>query len=149
MTYGYWFKSDLFQIQKGEDEETNPGCYGKELGDWLCNKFKSLGYNVEELIPEDWGWCVLCSRENYLLWVGCGTIINDDFQENYDPESPPEGKDIVWHVFPVIEVPIFYFKSWVKKRLGLLDTKQPMQKLNNELKNILDEEPRVEMREEP
>jgi hypothetical protein len=56
MTRGYWFTSDLFQIQKGEDEETNPGCYGKELGNWLCEKLKSFGYDVEELIPEDWGW---------------------------------------------------------------------------------------------
>ena len=34
----------------------------------------------------------MCSRENYLLWVGCGIITGDDFQENYDPESPPKAK---------------------------------------------------------
>ena len=149
MEIGYYFKSDLFQIAKGEDDETNPGCYGKELGIWLSGKFKALGYDVEEVFPEDWGWVVMCSREKYLLWIGCGTLFGDDFYEHYDPDSPPDGQDVTWHVFPVIEVPFFYFKSWFRRLFGKLDTNQPLQKLNEELKNLLETEPQIEFCEEP
>jgi hypothetical protein len=149
MENGYMFKSDLFQITKGEDDETNPGCYGKELGYWLSRKFKALGYDVEDVIPEDWGWCVMCYRDDYLLWIGCGTMLSDDFYENYDPDSPPKGSDVVWHVFPFIEIPFFYVKTWFKKLIGKIDTNQPLKKLNEELKKILESEPQIEFCEEP
>jgi hypothetical protein len=149
MEHHYWFTSELFQVQKGEDEETNPGCYGKELGTWLCSKFKNLGYKDVELIPEDWGWCVMCSSENYMLWVGCGSMINDNFDETYDPDSPPKASEITWHAFPVIEVPIVYFKSWVKKLLGKFDVEQPLSKLNKELAEILNSEPKIVLCNEP
>lgn len=44
MTNGYYFKSTKFSIQKYEDEQTNPGYYGRELGEWLRVKFSELGY---------------------------------------------------------------------------------------------------------
>lgn len=28
---GYWFKSTLFDIEPGEDKETNPGMYGRQF----------------------------------------------------------------------------------------------------------------------
>lgn len=149
MEKGYWFTSDLFNIEKNEDEETNPGCYGKQLGNWLCEKFKTIGYDVEELIPEDWGWCVMCSRDDYLLWIGCGSMLSDNYPEDYDPEVPPSGQDVFWHVFPVIEVPFFKIKSLIKKLSGKLDTVQPLNKINSELKVILESEPRIKLCEEP
>ena len=149
MEHGYWFKSDLFQIQKGEDEETNPGCYGKELGEWLCLKLKELEYDVEELIPEDWGWCVMCSRDEYMLWIGCGAMQTEEISEEYDPERPPKGTDVIWHVFPQIEIPFFSFKAKFLSITGKLDTKEPLNKLNTELNEILSQEPRIEFCEEP
>ena len=146
MKQGYWFRSNLFQIHKGEDEETNPGCYGKELGKWLCKKLENLGYNKVELIPEDWGWCIMCSHSDYMLWVGCSSMQTD---ETYDSGKLLRTKNIVWHVFPVVEVPVSYFKSWVKKLLGKLDIDQPLNKLNNESLQILKSEPSIEMCEEP
>jgi len=149
MEDGFWFKSDLFQIRKGEDEETNPGCYGRELGNWLCEKFRALGYDVEALIAEDWGWCVMCRRQGYLLWVGCGAMTTSDFPDNYDPRLPPDGKDVIWYAFPVVEVPFFYFKSWLKKLMGRLDLKAPLKKINHELKQLLEKESRIEFCERP
>ena len=149
MKHSYWFNSELFQVQKREGEETNPRCYGKELGTWLCSKFKNLGYKDVKLIPEDWGWCVMCSSENYMLWVCCGAILNEDYDETYDPDSPPKAKDITWHVFPEIEVPIFFFNSWVKNLIGKLDLEQPLNKLNNELSQILNPEPKIVLCDEP
>ena len=144
MEEGYWFKSDLFQIQQGEDEETNPGCYGRALGDWLREQLKHLGYDVEAPIPEDWGWCVTCAHPDYLMWIGCSSIMGDDCLEDYDPEVPPDGRTVTWHAFPAIEVPFFYWRSWLLRLMGKLDTKRPLIKLNQDLKNILDAEPRIE-----
>jgi hypothetical protein len=54
MRNGFWFKSNIFEIIAGEDEETNPDRYGKNLGLWLCSKFIERGYSEAELVAEDW-----------------------------------------------------------------------------------------------
>ncbi|MFZ6874021.1 hypothetical protein ACO0LF_18335 [Undibacterium sp. Di27W] len=145
----YWFTSELFKIEPGEDEETNPARYGKELGQWLCQKFKDLGYESADLVAEDWGWCVMCERDNYLLWVGCGSILTETEIEDIDPDIPPDSAEIVWHVFAEVEVPFFFFKSNFLRLLGKLDTKTAYEKLNRDLKQILEQEPGIQFCEEP
>ncbi|MES2041951.1 MAG: hypothetical protein V4495_29405 [Pseudomonadota bacterium] len=145
----YWFQSDLFKIQAGEDEETNPACYRKDLGNWLCLKLKDLGYKVEELIAEDWGWCVMCKSDTYLLWVGCGSMLTETSFENFNPAIPPDNSKIVWHVFTEVEVPFFFFKSNFLRLLGKLDTSTAYEKLNRDLKQILEQEPGIRFCEEP
>jgi len=49
----FWFKSTLFEIEPGEDKETNPRCYGKHLANWLRQKLVEKGYAVEGVGPED------------------------------------------------------------------------------------------------
>lgn len=144
MKQGHWFTSEKFEIIKDEDLETNPGCYGKSLAIWLGDHLYELGYKTE-VIPEDWGWCVLCHNPKFSLWVGCGVMQTEDF----DPNNPPSGSSVVWHVFPHIEVPIFMFKSKIQKLLGKLDTKTPLQKLSSELTQILESEPEVKFCAEP
>ncbi|PXX41455.1 hypothetical protein [Undibacterium pigrum] len=145
----YSFTSNLFSVLPGEDDETNPACYGKELGNWLCVKFKELGYEVEELIPEDWGWCVMCRRDSYLLWVGCGSLLTETAAENFDPAVTPKPSDIIWRAFAEVEIPFFYFKSHFLSMLGKLDTKTAYEKLDRELKQILEQEPGIHFCEEP
>ena len=149
MKQGYCFVSNLFQISQGEDEETNPGCYGRELGEWLSLKLKERGYAAEDVFPEDWGWCVVCAREDYLLWVGCGTMPTEESLAGYDSATPPKGEDVIWHVFPVLEVPFFYLKSQAKRLVGKLETREPLRKLNQDLQSILDAEPGIERCDEP
>jgi hypothetical protein len=71
---GYWFTSSLFEIEPGEDKETNPGCYGRQLAVWLRKQLQERGHTVEPIINEDWGRCLMCSRDPFLLWVGCGNM---------------------------------------------------------------------------
>lgn len=149
MRHSYWFKSELFQVKKRKDEETNPHSYGKEFALWLCSKLKNRGYKNAKLITEDSGWCVMCSSENYLLWVYCESMLNQDYDETNDSDRPPEAKDIIWHVYPDIEVPMFFFYSWLKNLIGLLDLEQPLNKLNEELSQILNSEPKIVLCEEP
>lgn len=96
-------------------------------------------------IADDWGWCITCHSKGYLLWVACGSVTISDFQGNYDSESPPDGKDVFWYVYPVVEVPFFYLKSWLKKLVGKLDINRPLLKLKGELRQLLEEEPRINL----
>lgn len=148
MEEGYWFKSNLFEIEPGEDKETNPGCYGKILAEWLSGKFRELGYDTD-VIAEDFGWCVMCEHSDYLLWIGCGTVQGEEFFENYNADTPPKLSDITWHVFPVLEVPFFKLKSKLNILLGRLDVKAPLGKLKQELQNILEAEKEITLCDEP
>ncbi len=67
------FTSSKFPPVPGEDEETNPGRFGKALAAWIREKLIAQGYAIsEEPIPEDWGWMVMVQRKPSTLWVGCG-----------------------------------------------------------------------------
>jgi hypothetical protein len=112
----YWFKSSLFNIVPDEDEAANPQCYGKELSAWLGTKLSNLGYTVE-VVPEDWGWCVMCSRKPYSLWVGCGCMVDDKNALNKE--------SIVWHCFVVADVP------FAKRIFGKVNTRSGISSRTN------------------
>jgi hypothetical protein len=141
----YHFTSPLFQIEPGETDETNPDCYGKQLGQWLCAKAKALGYSEAELIPEDWGWCIVCEYKDFLLGIGCGSV----FKEGAEDVSPPRVEDIVWKVFPMAEVSPFALKGFIKRCLRRLDLATPLNKLDAQLQQILAQEPEIHFCEEP
>src|SRR5262245_22089997 len=96
------FTSSLFHIEPGEDAETNPHRYGKQLADWLREKLKASGYESAEVIPEDWGWCVVCSREPVSLWIGCGNSESIEMLEN---PKLFKTQPIIWQCFVASDVP--------------------------------------------
>lgn len=83
------FTSDYFKPIAGEEEQTNPGCYGKALALWLAARLKERGVFFEGVIPEDFGWVVMVSRKPFMLWLGCGNT---------------DGSTTEWNIFPVAEV---------------------------------------------
>ena len=107
---GYFFRSSLFKIELGEDDATNPFCYGKQLSEWIRVKFLGLGYPVEEVIPEDWGFCVVLQRDPFKLCIGCGTD-RAAFYNSVSPEEKetfiPSGEDVLWHCIPIAEVSLW------------------------------------------
>ena len=134
------FKSDLFDIEPVEDEETNPRMYGRQLANWLRERFKEKGYDVEEVIPEDWGWCVMCTREPYWLWVGCSSLTDYDMANPGDP--PPNKNEVTWSCFATAEVTL------LKRILKSIDTKPGLQKLQSELLDIIQNEKRINIVDE-
>ncbi len=66
------FRSDKFPPYEGEEEEINPDLWGKRLGEYLKEKLQPEGIIVEDLIPEDWGWCLPIKNEAFSMWIGCG-----------------------------------------------------------------------------
>ena len=133
---GYWFTSDMFTVEPGEDEEINPGRYGRQLAIWLKAQLKQRGYSVEPVIAEDWGRCLMLSRDPFMLWVGCGNV--DD-----SAEDDPSNSRITWHCFPVAEVPLF------NRIFGKPDTSAALSKLDEDLRAILSAEPTIRLVAEP
>lgn len=134
---GYRFTSDLFEVEPGEDDETNSRRYGRQLASWLKASLESRGYSVEPVIAEDWGRCLMCSRDPFLLWVGCGNEHDYDSAQPGDP-PPPAGR-IVWHCFATAEVGLW--KRWI----GKVDSASALARLNAVLGEILAGEPRVRL----
>jgi hypothetical protein len=133
---GYWFTSDLFTVEPGEDGEVNPGRYGRQLAIWLKARLEQRGYGVEPIIAEDWGRCIMLSRSPFLLWVGCGNV------DESTPDDPTSGK-ITWHCFPAAEVPL------LKRLVGKPDTSVALSKLDADLRSILGTEPAITLVDEP
>jgi len=130
MSDGYHFKSALFQIEPGEDEEINPGRYGRQAARWLKQKLEQKGYQIEDILNEDWGRCLMCQRSPFSLWVGVG---------NVDSDSSSSG-EIVWHCFVVAKLAFF------RRLFGKgAEVEAARGKLDATLRAILEAEPAIEL----
>ena len=127
---GYWFTSNMFSVESGEDAEINPGRYGRQLAIWLKTQLELRGYCVEPVIAEDWGRCLMLSRDPFLLWVGCGNVSDSTADD-------PSNNKITWHCFPSAEVPL------LKRLFGKTDTTAALSKLDADLHAILTAEPAI------
>ena len=61
------FRSSKFPAYEGEEEEINPGLWGKRLTEYLARKLAERGIETEEFIVEDWG-CYLPVKNEGFLW---------------------------------------------------------------------------------
>ena len=116
------FQTDFFKPISGEDEETNPGRYGKALAQWLAEQLEKRGVTVEGVIPEDFGWVVMLSRKPYMLWLGCGNT---------------DGTTNEWSVFPVAET------SMLQRLFKRVDPAPEIEKLKVHLSELLPSIPGV------
>jgi len=67
------FESSAFAVIPGEDEETNPGIFGKALAQWLAEQLRAAGYPAGDVIAEDFGWCVPVESKPHSLYVACAS----------------------------------------------------------------------------
>lgn len=96
-----WLRSTLFEVEEGEDDQTNPLCFGRQLAHWLRERLIDHGRAVEEPIAEDWGWCLVVRRKPGMLWVGCANIHD---HSRWPAGGPlPPGHEICWSCFVVAE----------------------------------------------
>ena len=116
------FQTDFFKPVPGEEEETNPGRYGKALAQWLAERLKERGVAVEGVIPEDLGWVVMVSRKPFMLWLGCGNT---------------DGSTNEWNVFPVAEL------STVQRLFKRADPASEIEKLRAHLSELVPSIPGV------
>ncbi len=84
------FRSSNFPPYEGEEEQINPGLWGKRLAEYLVQKLAERGIQTEEMIAEDWGWYVPVRNEGFRLALCCGHQNGDDdeFLCFTDPKTP-------------------------------------------------------------
>jgi hypothetical protein len=66
------FRSTAFPPYPGEEEQINPGLYGKRLAEFLVEALARAGFEPDDPDPEDWGWYIDIVHPDFRLWVGCG-----------------------------------------------------------------------------
>ncbi len=84
------FRSNKFPPYEGEEEQINPGLWGKRLAEYLVQKLSEKGIKTEGMIAEDWGWYIPIQNEGFRLALCCGHQNGDDdeFLCFTDPSTP-------------------------------------------------------------
>ena len=65
------FTSDSFPPYPGEDEEINPGIWGKRLAEFIVSKLPEHGIITDEFYTEDWGWEIPVKNAAFPIFIGC------------------------------------------------------------------------------
>jgi hypothetical protein len=65
------FESTAFPVSAGEDEQTNPGVFGRSLAQWLAQQLIEHEHTAGAPIPEDFGWCVPIESSPHRLYAAC------------------------------------------------------------------------------
>lgn len=67
------FKSSAFPPEPGEDEEVNPGIFGKALSLWLAAELAQRGYAIKGTMAEDFGRLVEVEASQGRLYVAASS----------------------------------------------------------------------------
>lgn len=122
------FESSTFNVTAGEDEETNPGIYGKALAQWLAEQLRAAGFPTAAVIAEDFGWCVPVESKPHSLYVACASGDTSD----------------QWRVFAFAEGGV------MGRLLGKDKSAESLATLFAAVRRCLESEPRIRgLREEP
>lgn len=84
------FRSDKFPPYDGEEDQLNPGIWGRRLAEYLVENLADTDINTADLIAEDWGWYIPIHNEGFRLAICCGHQDGDDdeFLCFTDPSTP-------------------------------------------------------------
>ncbi len=84
------FRSTAFPPYPGEEDEINPGIWGKRLAEFVYRGLKSRGLDVIEPGSEDWGWMVEIRNATFPMWIGCANF--EEHEDGYlcfiEPSKP-------------------------------------------------------------
>ncbi len=116
------FKSDKFPPYDGEEEQINPGLWGKRLAEYLQENLPQQGLKVTSIGMEDWGWMVELENEEFPLWIGCGhqNGADDEFLCFIEPSKP-----------------------FVRKGFKKIDTTVQVARVSEALKKVLEANPDI------
>jgi len=72
------FRSVKFPPYEGEEEQINPGLWGRRLAEYLVARLAERGIETHEMLAEDWGWYVPVRSDGAKLALCCGHQQGDD-----------------------------------------------------------------------
>ena len=116
------FRSDKFPPYEGEEEQINPGLWGKRLAEYFVQKLAERGIKTHDPIAEDWGWYLPIENEGFRLALCCGHQDGepDEFLVFTDPATPK-----------------------LRKFLKTIDATPQLTKLTDALRDILSSDPDI------
>jgi hypothetical protein len=116
------FRSSKFPPYEGEEEEINPGLWGKRLTEYLAQKLAERGIETEEFTVEDWGCYLPVKNEGFRLALCCGHQDGDEdqFLIFTEPSTPK-----------------------VKKFFRTIDATAPLTRLLDAVREILSADPDI------
>ncbi|MBA4149197.1 MAG: hypothetical protein H0X66_13870 [Verrucomicrobia bacterium] len=116
------FRSSKFPPYEREEEQINPGLWGKRLAEYLVQKLSDKGIMPEGIIAEDWGYYIPVQNEGFKLAICCGHQNGDDdeFLCFTDPSTPV-----------------------VKKFFRKIDATSQLSRLTETLQQILSSDPEI------
>jgi len=84
------FRSNKFPPYDGEQEQINPGLWGRRLAEFFVEQLKETEFETETIIPEDWGWYVPIRNDGFRLGICCGhqNGEDDEFLCFTEPDKP-------------------------------------------------------------
>jgi hypothetical protein len=65
------FECTDFALMPGEEQETNPGIFGKSLARWLAEQLHGAGFPAGAVFAEDYGWCIPIGAKPRIVYVVC------------------------------------------------------------------------------
>jgi hypothetical protein len=68
------FVTDVFEMDTPQAHFINPCCFGEDCANWLADKLKARGFEVDEVFQEDWGWCFYVKVKRSHFWIGVGLV---------------------------------------------------------------------------
>lgn len=74
------FRSSKFPPYEGEEEQINPGLWGRRLTEYLAQQLPKRGIETDEMAIEDWGCYLPVRNEGFRLALCCGHQNGDDDQ---------------------------------------------------------------------
>lgn len=116
------FRSSKFPPYEGEQEQINPGLWGKRLAEYLVQKLSENGIKTEQIVAEDWGYYIPVENEGFRLAICCGhqNGDEDEFLCFTDPGTPV-----------------------VKKFLRKIDARDQLSRLTQAMQQILASDPEI------
>ena len=84
------FRSDKFPAYEGEEEDINPGLWGRKLAEYFVEHLPRYGIEPEEIVAEDWGYYIPIKNDGPRLAICCGHQSGEDneFLCFTDPNEP-------------------------------------------------------------
>ena len=116
------FRSSKFPPYEGEEDEINPGLWGRRLTEYLALKLGERGIETEPMSVEDWGCRLAVRGDGPSLALCCGHQNGDDdqFLIFTDPSTPK-----------------------VKRLFRTIDATEPFTRVLETLKQILESDPEI------
>ncbi|MFH1128880.1 MAG: hypothetical protein V1699_05685 [Candidatus Omnitrophota bacterium] len=84
------FRSAKFPAYENEQDEINPGRWGKRIAEYLSSKLREKDITVGNIYLEDWGWAIPIEGQPVKMWIGCGNYEEypDGFLCFIEPSKP-------------------------------------------------------------